>query len=76
MDETAKILTDVFGYKQILQEGERFRFKTESIPTASIIDILELPNGKRGRNSAGTNHHIAFRVPDEEYPDVLQGKIT
>ncbi len=66
MDETAKLLTDVFGYKQISQEGNRFRFKTESIPTASIIDILELPNGKRGRNSAGTNHHIAFRVPDED----------
>jgi glyoxalase family protein len=66
MDETAKILTDVFGYKQISQEGNRYRFKTESIPTASVIDILELPNGKRGRNSAGTNHHIAFRVPDEE----------
>ena len=66
MDETAKLLTDIFGYKQISREGNRFRFKTETIPTASIIDIVELPDGKSGRNSAGTNHHIAFRVSDEE----------
>ncbi len=75
MDKTAKLLTDVFGYKQISQEGNRFRFKTESIPTASIIDILELPNGKRGRNNAGTNHHIAFRVPDEETQMAFREKL-
>jgi len=75
MDETAELLTDIFGYKQISQEGSRFRFKTESIPTASIIDILELPNGKRGRNSAGTNHHIAFRVPDEETQMAFREKL-
>jgi glyoxalase family protein len=75
MDETAKLLTDVFGYKQISQEGNRFRFKTEAIPTASIIDILELPDGKRGRNSAGTNHHIAFRVADEETQMSLREKL-
>jgi glyoxalase family protein len=75
MDETAKLLTDVFGYKQISQESTRFRFKTDSIHTASIIDILELPDGKMGRNSAGTNHHIAFRVPDEETQMVYREKL-
>jgi len=75
MDETAKLLTDVFGYKLVSQEGNRFRFKTEAIPTASIIDILELPDGKSGRNSAGTNHHIAFRVSDEETQMVFREKL-
>jgi glyoxalase family protein len=66
IDETAKILTDILGYRIESHEGNRYRFINESITTANKIDLLELPDGKRGRASAGTNHHIAFRVADEK----------
>ena len=62
---TATILTEVFGYKRIGQEGNRYRFVTDAIETASIVDIVEMPSLGRGRNAAGTNHHIAFRVKDD-----------
>jgi len=65
IDETAKVLTDIFGYSLVSQEGNRYRFITDTVETASIVDILELPDGTRGRNAAGTNHHVAFRVKDE-----------
>ena len=65
IDETAKVLTDIFGYSLVSQEGNRYRFITDTVETASIVDILELPDGIRGRNAAGTNHHVAFRVKDE-----------
>jgi len=65
IDETAKVLTDIFGYSLVSQEGNRYRFITDTVETASIVDILELPDGVRGRNAAGTNHHVAFRVKDE-----------
>ena len=65
IDETAKVLTDIFGYRLVSQEGNRYRFITDTVETASIVDLLELPNGPRGRNAAGTNHHVAFRVKDE-----------
>jgi len=65
IDETAKVLTDIFGYRLVSQEGNRYRFITETVETASIVDLLELPGGPRGRNAAGTNHHVAFRVKDE-----------
>jgi glyoxalase family protein len=65
IDATAKVLTDILGYRLLSQEGNRYRFITDSIETASLIDLLEEPDKKAARNTAGTNHHIAFRVPDE-----------
>ncbi len=57
---TAEILTDVFGYRLLEQEGNRYRFITDTIETAAIIDLIELPDGVPGISAAGTNHHIAF----------------
>lgn len=57
---------DVLGYQLHKQEGNRFRFVTDAIENASIVDIIENPNESGGINAAGTNHHIAFRVQNEE----------
>ncbi|MEX6690000.1 ring-cleaving dioxygenase [Danxiaibacter flavus] len=65
IDATASVLTDIFGYHLLAQEGNRYRFTTDAVETAGIIDLLELPDGKSGYNAAGTNHHVAFRVANE-----------
>jgi glyoxalase family protein len=62
---TAKILTDILGYKLLKQEGNYYRFVTDAIDNASIVDIIEAPNIAHGLNAAGTNHHVAFRVKDD-----------
>lgn len=64
-DDTEKVLIDIFGYKYDSCEGSRYRYITDAVPNASIIDIIETPDGKRGNNAGGTNHHVAFRVKDE-----------
>src|SRR6476646_6962156 len=64
-ENTAKVLTDIFGYELLTQEGNRFRFITDAVETANIVDIVEEPNGERGINAGGTNHHVAFRVKDD-----------
>ncbi|MGH1518069.1 ring-cleaving dioxygenase [Chryseobacterium sp. JK1] len=64
-DPTLKVLTDLLGYTIQKQEGERLRLATEAIDTANLIDIVENDKIPSGRNAAGTNHHIAFRVKDE-----------
>ncbi len=43
---------------------------------ASVIDLLESPLEGRGINSAGTNHHVAFRVKDEETQMMFHEKIA
>ena len=75
---TAAILTDVLGYSLKKQEGNLFRFKTDSADNASAVDIIEAPNLARGLGAAGTNHHVAFRVKDENvlmnYREKIEGK--
>ena len=65
IEPTAAILTDIFGYKLQSQEGNRYRFITDAVDSAAIVDLLEEKGGQRGYNAAGTNHHIAFRVKDD-----------
>ena len=65
-DPTIKVLTDIFGYDLQKQEGERYRFATDAIDTANLVDIIENDKILAGRNAAGTNHHVAFRVKDDQ----------
>jgi glyoxalase family protein len=65
LQPTAKILTDVFQYSLLTQEGTRFRFSTAANETANIVDIVEEPYLQEGVTAAGTNHHVAFRVKDD-----------
>ncbi|HEY4335907.1 MAG TPA: ring-cleaving dioxygenase [Puia sp.] len=72
---TASILTDVFGYELKGQEGNRYRFVTPAGVAASVVDLVEEPQGTRGLNGGGTNHHVAFRVPNEEVQMEFREKI-
>ncbi len=73
--ETAAILTDVFGYQLKEQEGNRYRYGTDAIPTAAIVDLVAAPDEARGINAGGTNHHVAFRVANEEVQMAFREKI-
>lgn len=58
-------MPEILGYGAPEQDGKRYRFATDAVKTANLIDIIEDPATARGRNAAGTNHHIAFRVKDD-----------
>jgi glyoxalase family protein len=61
---TAEVLTNIFGYKLQFTEGNRSRYSTDVVDTANVVDILEMKE-KGGIASAGSVHHIAFRVENE-----------
>ena len=75
-DPTAKVLTDVLGYRHLTAEDNRKRFITDAIGTANIVDIAEDPNGKPGINAAGTNHHVAFRVKNDAILMEMREKVV
>ena len=72
---TASILIDIFGYQLLKQEGNRYRFVTRAVENASIVDMIEAPDLAPGINAAGTNHHVAFRVKDENIQMEFREKI-
>lgn len=73
---TAKVLTDIFGYTLLKQEGNFYRFITDAVENAAIVDIIEEPNGKPGIGAGGTNHHVAFRVKNEEVLMAFREKVV
>ena len=72
---TAEILTDIFGYKLLAQENNRYRFITDAIDNAAIVDLVESPEERAGYVAGGTNHHVAFRVKNEEIQMAFREKI-
>jgi glyoxalase family protein len=73
---TAAILTEIFGYKQKEKEGSLYRYKTDAVENAALVDLLEMPQAQRGLNAGGTNHHVAFRVKDEETLMAMREKVV
>ena len=65
MDATARILTDVFGYRLLKQEVNRYRFITDTVAEAALVDLVEAPGEAEGVVARGSVHHVAFRVKDE-----------
>jgi glyoxalase family protein len=63
---TATILTEIFGYKLIEQDVNRYRYATDTVETAAIVDLVELADEKHGHVANGTVHHVAFRVKNDE----------
>ncbi|WP_207433815.1 ring-cleaving dioxygenase [Sabulibacter ruber] len=74
--QTAAVLTQLLDYKEVEQSGNRYRFINENVDAANVIDLVQLPNEARGIGGAGTNHHIAFRVQDEDVLMHFQKKIS
>lgn len=73
---TARILTDVLGYRLADQHVNRYRYQTDAIDTAALIDLVEAPGEPRGQVAGGSVHHIAFRVADEEAQQFFRQKAT
>jgi glyoxalase family protein len=63
---TAKVLTDLMGYRQSAQDGHRTRYTVATAGPGTYVDLLTDPSIPRGLNGAGTIHHVAFRTPTDE----------
>jgi len=64
-ERTAKVL-ETMGFRKVAEEGNRFRFEVGAGGPGARADILCIPEGPQGRISAGTVHHVAWRVADDQ----------
>ena len=63
-ETTARLLTETMGFRLIAQDGARFRYEVGSGGPAATVDLVCMPDARRGAGGAGTVHHIAWRTPD------------
>jgi glyoxalase family protein len=65
-EHTARLLTDVMGFRTVGSEGNRFRYRAGTGEFAAVVDLLCVPDAPHGGLGAGVVHHVAFRSPDDE----------
>jgi glyoxalase family protein len=64
---TAKLLTEVFGYRWAQETGNRVRFVAPGEGgIGKFIDLISAAGVRPGRVAAGSVHHIALRVSNDE----------
>jgi glyoxalase family protein len=76
MQPTAAILTEIFGYRLLEQNVNRYRFITDAVDTANIVDLVEVAGEVAGHVAGGSVHHVAFRVENEEVLMQFRDKIV
>jgi glyoxalase family protein len=77
-ESTANVLTQLMGFQLAGSEGNRFRYRAASSSGgfASTVDLLCVPDARRGDMGAGIVHHIAFRTPDDPQQAEWRTKIV
>lgn len=71
--KTARVLVDLLGYREAAGEAGIWRFVLDGADVADTVELLEDP--PPGRAGAGTVHHIAFRVPDDDTQQRLRERL-
>jgi glyoxalase family protein len=64
-EKTAKLL-ETMGFRKVAEEGNRFRFEVGAGGPGTRADVLCASEAPYGRMAAGTVHHVAWRVADDE----------
>lgn len=75
-EATVDLLTETMGYRPTAQAGPRHRFTTGDGGLATRLDVLHTPELGSGHIAAGTVHHVAFRVEDDEAQRAWREKIA
>ncbi|MGH9379513.1 MAG: ring-cleaving dioxygenase [Thermoanaerobaculia bacterium] len=65
-ETTAALLSEVMGFALVAESGNRYRFDVGQGGAGARLDILCTPDAPHGRIAAGSVHHVAFRVADDE----------
>jgi len=75
-DLTIQLLTELFGFELIAEQGSRRRFSLDEVSPHKSIDVIERRDGSFGHIAAGTVHHIAFRAATDEEQKAWRQKLV
>ncbi|MCU0793097.1 MAG: VOC family protein [Opitutaceae bacterium] len=76
--KTERLLTEVMGYRLVKRDGARARFAAPGAEARSghFVDVIGDAEARPGVGGAGTIHHIAWSVPDDETELALQARLA
>lgn len=71
-----EVLQDILGARFVAREGNRQRYSIGVGEHTAMIDLIIDPATPPARQSAGSVHHIAWRVMDDASEEFWQGTIA
>ena len=74
-ETTAEVLSSM-GFRAVAEHSNRFRFDVGEGGAGARVDVLCQAEGRYGRVSAGTVHHVAWRVADVESQRVWRNRLV
>ena len=72
---TADLLVNGMSYMLVGKSGHRARYTIGAGGPGTYVDLLTEPSLPRGINGAGTVHHIAFRIADDDNQAAAQARL-
>lgn len=75
--KTEALITGVMGYQLQRRDGNRARFASAAGGgSGHYIDVIADPSARPGVGGAGTIHHIAWSVPDDDTELAMQRELA
>ena len=77
MEPTVGFLTDTLGFGPSTEEEDgwhRFRLPGDGT-SGRFIDLREVPDGRRGQWGAGSVHHVAWGVRDQDHELAVRARV-
>ncbi len=65
-DDTERLLVETLGFRRVRKLGGTRRFAASDGGPGTIVDVRTIGGFLSGQPGAGTVHHVAFRVPDDQ----------
>ncbi|WP_430911608.1 ring-cleaving dioxygenase [Methylobacterium sp. sgz302541] len=72
---TAAILTGVLGFRETGREGSSLRYAADAAE-GGFVTLRAVGGFLRGRQGAGSVHHVAFRAGDDAAQEAMVAKLT
>ena len=65
-DATERVLVDILGFRALHEEGTTRRYGAGDAGPGMLVDVRAVGGFGRGATGAGTVHHVAFAVADDD----------
>ena len=71
-----RVLTDTLGFRAAGEDGTTRRYTAGDGGPGTIVDLRTIGDFGRGAGGAGTVHHVAFRVPNDDAELAVRRRVT
>lgn len=75
-DPTARVLVDTLGFRELREEGTTRRYAVGDGGPGTLVDVRTIGGFGRAAGGAGTVHHVAFAVADDDAERVVRERVA